>query len=127
MVNPSISNRPDVALLLRWQVASKLREAGLFKSIIVRDDQNADYKISINLTKVDEVQYQNRYIFGVFAGSNKIFGDVNVIDVKAGQTVRSFSFHGQSAAHPLSGKSDMKDAIHKAAEAIIKGLSEKRR
>ena len=126
-VTPSTSYGYEVELQLRWQVASQLREAGLFKSITEQGDQNADYTISIILTTIDEVPYQDRYIFGALAGSHKITGDVTVIDVKTGQTVRSFSFSGKSAAHPLSGKSDMEDAINKAAEEIIKGLSYTRR
>lgn len=123
IVTPPNSNGNDVAIHLRGQVAAHLLGAGLFKSITEQGDQNADYKISIKLTTIYEVPYSSRYHFGVLAGSNKITGDVNVIDVKTGQTVRSFSFHGKSAAHPLSGKSDMKDAINKATEEIIKGLS----
>ena len=123
-VTPSTPSGYEVALQLKGQVASKLREEGLFKSITEQSDKNADYKISIILTTIDEVPYQDRYCFGFLAGSDKIAGDVIVIDVKTGQTVRSFSFSGQSSAYySLSGKIFMDEAIHKAAEEIIKGLS----
>ena len=120
----STSSGHEVALRLRREVASQLGEAGLFKSITEQGDQNVDYKISIILTRIDEVPYQDRYHFGFLAGSDKIAGDVTVIDVKTGQTVRSFSFSSKSAAYySLSGKIFMDEAIHKAAEEIIKGLS----
>ncbi|MFC1895497.1 DUF4410 domain-containing protein [Thermodesulfobacteriota bacterium] len=117
------SNRNEVAIHLREQVVKHLLGACLPKNITEQGDQNADYMIAIKLTTIHKVPYSSRYHCGVLAGSNKITGDVTVIDVKTGQTVRSFSFHGKSAAHPLSGKSDMKDAINKATEEIIKGLS----
>lgn len=123
IVTPPNSNGNDVAIQLRGQVAAHLLGAGLFKSIANQGDQDADYKISIKLTEIDEVSGASRVMWGPLAGSNKIAGDVTVIDVKTGQTVRSFSFRGESAAHPFSGKSDIKDAIDKAAEEIIKGLS----
>lgn len=123
IVAPPNSNGNDVAIQLRGQVATQLLGAGLFKSITDQGDQDADYKISIKLTKIYEVSGVSRVLWGILAGSNKITGDVTVIDVKTGQTVRSFSFHGESAAHPFSGKSDIKDAINKATEEIIKGLS----
>lgn len=123
VVTPPNSNGNDVAIQLRGQVASHLLGAGIFKSIADQGDRDADYKISIKLTEIDEVSGVSRVMWGVLAGSNKIAGDVTVIDVKTGQIVRSFSFRGESAAHPFSGKSDIKDAINKAAEEIIKGLS----
>ena len=117
------SNENDIAIRLRGQVATHLLGGGLFKSITHQGDQDADYKISIKLTEIDEVSGVSRVLWGVLAGSNKIAGDVTVIDVKTGQTARSFSFRGESALHPFSGKSDIKDAIEKASEEIIKGLS----
>jgi Domain of unknown function (DUF4410) len=122
-VTSSTPSGYEVTLQLRWEVASQLREAGLFKSITGQGDQNADYKISIILTTIDEVPYQDRYHFGFLAGSDKIAGDVIVIDVKTGQIVRSFSFSSKSAVYySLSGKIFMDEAIHKAAEEIVKGL-----
>ncbi len=112
----------DVVIPLRGQVAAQLLGAGLFRSITDESDPNADYKISINLTTIDEVSGVSRVLWGTLAGRNKIAGDVTVIDVRTGQKVRSFSFVGESAAHPFSGKSDIKDAINKAAEEVIKGL-----
>ncbi len=113
----------DVAIPLRGQVASQLLGAGLFKSITDQDDKTAEYKIVIDIDAVREVSGVNRVLWGVMAGSNKITGNVTVTDVKTGQTVRAFSFIGESAAHPFSGKSDIKDAINRAAEEIMKGLS----
>ena len=105
IVTPPNSNGNDVAIKIREQVAVHLLGAGLFKSITERGDQYADYKISIILTTIDEVPYQDRYYFGFLAGSDKITGDVTVIDVKTGQTVRSFSFSSKSPAYySLSGK-----------------------
>ena len=122
-VTPPNPDGNDVAIQLRGQVAAQLLGAGLFKSITGQGDQNADYKLDIKLTTIDEVSGVSRVLWGAMAGTNKIAGGVTVIDVKTGQTVRSFSFVGESAAHPFSGKSDIKDAINKAAEEIIKGLS----
>ena len=128
IVTSSTPSGYKVALQLRGEVASQLREAGLCKSITEQGDQNADYKITIILTTIDEVPYQDRYYFGFLAGSDKITGDVTLIDFKTGQTVRSFSFSSKSAAYySLSGKIFMDEAIHKAAEEIIKGLSPIRR
>jgi hypothetical protein len=123
-VTPSAPSGYGVALELKMQVASKLCEEGLFKSIIEPGNNNADFKIYIILTTIDEVPYQDRYHFGFLAGSDKIAGDVTVIEVKTGQTVRSFSFSAKSAAYySLSGKIFMDEAIHKAAEEIVKGLN----
>ena len=126
-VTPSTPSGHEVGLQLRREVASQLREAGLFKSIKEQDDQNSDYKISIILTTIDEVPYTNRAPFGFLAGSDKIAGDVTVIDAKTGQIVRSFSFSSKSGYYDLSGKIFMGQAIHKAAEEIIKALSHIRR
>ena len=123
-VTSSTPSGYEVALQLKSEVASQLCEAGLIKSVTEQGDQNTDYKISIILTTIDEVPYQDRYHFGFLAGSDKITGDVTVIEVKTAQTVRSFSFSSKSAAYySLSGKIFMDEAIHKAAEGIIKGLS----
>jgi hypothetical protein len=100
----------------------QLLGAGLSKSITDQGDPDADYEISIKLTKTYEVSGESRVFLGILAGSNKIAGDVTVIDLKTGQTVRSFSFRAKSAAHPASGKSDIRDAINKATEEVIKGL-----
>lgn len=123
IVSPPNPNGNDVAIKLRGQLSAHLLGAGLFKNITGEGDQQADYKISIKLTNIDEVSGVARVAWGALAGSNKIAGDVTVIDVKTGQTVRSFSFIGESAAHPFSGKSDIRDAIDRASEEIIKGLS----
>lgn len=112
----------DTAIQLRGQVAAHLLGAGLFKSISNKGEKDSDYNIAIKLTEIDEVSGVSRVLLGVLAGSNKIAGDVTVTD-GTGQTVRSFSFLGESASHPFSGKSDIKDAINKSAEEIIKGLN----
>lgn len=117
------SNGNDVAIQLRGQVAAHLLGAGLFKNISDQNDQTADFKISIKLTEITEVSGVSRVMWGALAGANKIAGDVTAIDVKTGQNIRAFSFRGESASHPFSGKSDIKDAINKAAEEIIKGLN----
>lgn len=113
----------DIAIQLRGQVAAHLLGAGLFKSIANQADKDSDYNIAIKLTQIDEVSGTSRVLLGVLAGSNKIAGDVTVTDARTGQTVRSFSFLGESASHPFSGKSDIKDAVSKSAEEIIKGLN----
>ena len=125
-VTSSVVTGYEEAIQLRWELASQLREAGLFKSITEQSDKNADYNISIVLTTVDEVPHQDRYIFGFLAGTDKITGDVTVIDVRSGEAVRSFTFRSKSAIYySLSGKVFMDEAIQKAAEVIIKGLSQK--
>ena len=88
-----------------------------------QDDQDAGYKILIKLNDIREVSGVSRVMWGVLSGNNKVAGDVAVINLLNGQTERSFSFIGESAAHPMSGKSDIKDAISIAAEKIIEGLS----
>jgi hypothetical protein len=113
----------DTAIQLRGQVAAHLLGAGLFKSISNQGEKDSDFNIAIKLTEIDEVSGVSRVLLGVLAGSNKIAGDVIVTDARSGQTVRSFSFLGESASHPFSGKSDIKDAINKSAEEIIKGLN----
>ncbi len=123
IVTPPSPKENNVAIQLRGQVAAQLLGAGLFKSITDQGSQDADYEVNIKLTRVDEVSGVSRVLLGALAGSNKIAGNVTVIDAKTKQTVRSFSFRGESAAHPFSGKSDISDAISKSAEEIIKGLS----
>ncbi len=100
----------------------ELLGAGLFKIIADPSDQQADYKISITITSIKEVSGAGRVLLGVLAGTNKIEGNVVVTDQKTSQTVRHFSFFGESASHPLSGKSDIRDAIDEAAKSILKGL-----
>lgn len=117
------ANENNVVIKLRGEVASQLLGAGLFKSIANEAGNDADYKIDIKLTKIEVVSGLSRVMLGVLAGSNKVAGDVTVINVKTGRPVRSFSFDGESASHPFSGKSDIKDAIDAASEEIIKGLS----
>ncbi len=121
-------NHPDhdgtnIARQLRGEVAAQLLGSGLFRSITDEDDQDASHKILIKLTDIREVSGVSRVMWGALSGNNKVAGDVVVINLMTGQTERSFSFIGESAAHPMSGKSDMKDAISKSAEKIIKGLS----
>ena len=122
-VTPPNAKGNNVAIQLKGQVVIQLLGAGLFKSITGEGDQDANYNIFIKLTEINEVSGVSRVMWGAMAGSNKIAGDVTVIDVKSGQSVRSFSFRGESASHPFSGKSDIKDAINEASEEIIKGLS----
>ena len=117
------ASESDIVIQLRGQVATQLLGAGLFQSITDPTGKEADYKIDIKLTKVDVVSGLSRVLWGAMAGSNKLAGNVTVIDARTGQVVRSFSFEGDSAANPLSGKADMKDAIDAASEEIIKGLS----
>ncbi len=113
----------SIAIQLRGLVATQLLGAGLFKTISDSSDKNADYDISIKLTNLREVSGVSRVMWGAMAGPNSVGGEVTVNDIKTGQTVRSFSFEGESASHPFSGKSDIKDAISRAAEEIINGLS----
>lgn len=117
------SDDDDIARQLRGALASKLLGAGLFEKISSQDNESSEYTISIALTEVKNVSGAARVMLGVLSGNNKVGGDVNVINNITGQTVRSFSFIGESASHPMSGKSDMKDAIDEAANVIVNGLS----
>ena len=113
---------PAVAAQLRGQVATQLLGTGMFSNIIGPNGEGADCTITVKLTKVDQVSGVTRVLFGALAGRNEIDGQVTVTDAKTNQVLRSFSFTGESAAHPFSGKSDIKDAEEKAAEEIILGL-----
>ena len=116
------SDAASVALQLKGQVAAQLLGAGMFSSIADPNTGGADCTITVKLTKVDEVSGVSRVMLGVLAGRNTIEGLVTVTDAKTNQTLRSFTFTGESASHPISGKSDIKDAEEKAAEEIIAGL-----
>jgi Domain of unknown function (DUF4410) len=116
------SDAAAVASQLKGQVAAQLLGAGLFSSITGPSGEGADCTITVKLTKVGEVSGVSRVLFGVLAGRNRIEGEVTVTDAKTNQTLRSFSFVGESASHPFSGKSDIKDAEVKAAEEIMLGL-----
>ncbi len=118
-VNPGDNN---TAIQLKGQLASYLLGAGFFNKIARAKDEHADYTITVNLTEIESVSGVARVMLGVFAGRNKVAGDVTVVDAQSQQTVRAFSFSGESAAHPFSGKSDLSDAINKAVEEIAKGL-----
>ena len=121
--SPNANVNDNVVIKLWEQLTAHLLGRGLFKNVTGEADQQADYKITIKLTEINEVSGVARVVWGGLAGTNKIAGDVSVIDVKTGKTVRSFSFTGESASHPFSGKSDIRDAIDRATEEIIKGLS----
>ena len=123
IVTPPNSDGTSVAIQLRGIVAAQLLGAGLFKSI-ANPGGDADYKITVILTEIDDVSGTSRVLWGLLAGSNIIEGVVKILNSKTGQMVRSFSFHAESASHPNSGKADMSDAIAKAAEEIIKGLEQ---
>lgn len=123
IVTPPNSDGTSVAIQLRGHVAAQLLGAGLFKSI-ANPGGDADYKITVVLTEIDDVSGTSRVLWGLLAGSNIIEGVVKILNNKSGQMVRSFSFHAESASHPNSGKADMSDAIAKAAEEIIKGLEQ---
>lgn len=122
-VTPRNSEGNSIATQLRGQVAAQLLGAGLFKSITDSSDQNADYSISIKVMDTREVSGFSRVMWGAMAGPNSVAGEVTVNDIKTGQTVKSFSFEAESASHPFSGKADIKDAVNRAAEEIINGLS----
>jgi hypothetical protein len=113
---------PAIAAQVRGQVATQLLGTGMFTNITGPNGEGADCTITVKLTKVDQVSGVSRVMFGALAGRNEIDGLVTVTDAKTNQTLRSFSFTGESAAHPFSGKSDIKDAEEKAAEEIILGL-----
>ena len=115
---------PAVAAKVRGEVATQLLGTGLFSSISGPYGEGADCTITVKLTKVDQVSGFSRVMFGALAGRNEIDGLVTVTDAKTNQILRSFSFTGESAAHPFSGKSDIKDAEEKAAEEIILGLKQ---
>ncbi len=94
----------------------------MFSSITGPNGEGADCTITVRLTKVTEVSGVSRVMLGALAGRNEIDGAVTVVDAKTQQILRSFSFVGESAAHPFSGKSDIKDAEAKATDEIILGL-----
>ncbi len=121
-VTSNIPEHNNVVINFRGAIASKLLGNGLFQTITDSGNHNAEYLISINLTDIKEVSGVSRVMLGVLAGANKIAGNVNVVEAMTGQTIKSFSFVGESASHQMSGKSDIKDAIEKASEEIIKGL-----
>lgn len=117
------ASESDIVSKLRGQVATQLIGSGMFKSITDPTGEDAYYKLDIKLTKVEEVSGVSRVLLGTLAGSNKLAGIVTITNARTGQVVRSFSFEGDSASHPFSGKSNMRDAIDVATEEIIKGLS----
>lgn len=122
-VSESNGNENDIAIKLRGQIAAQLLGAGLFKNIAGDGDQGIDHKITVKITEIREVSGVARVMWGAMAGNNKVAGEVTVINIKTGDDIRSFSYIGESAAHPFSGKSDIRDAIDRAAEEIVKGLS----
>lgn len=118
-VIPVNSNWNNVSNELKEQIANQLRRTSLSEK---KTDESADYKISITLEEVYEVSGENRSLFGVLLGPNKISGDVTVINIKTNQLVRYFSFQGESSSHPYSVVNDIGSAIYRAAEEIIRGI-----
>jgi len=110
-----------VAEKLKGQIASQLIGSGAFANL--SNDVNAtDFNIVVSVKSIREVSGTERVMLGALAGSNKVAGNVSVKNSANGQVVKSFDFIGESASHPFSGKSDMRDAIERAAEEIMTGL-----
>ncbi|MEK9714017.1 MAG: DUF4410 domain-containing protein [Thalassolituus sp.] len=110
-----------IAEKLKGQIATQIIGSGAFSNL--SSDANAtDFSIVINVKSIREVSGTERVMLGALAGSNKVAGDVSVTNSANGEVVKSFKFIGESASHPFSGKSDMRDAIERAAEEIMTGL-----
>lgn len=120
---PEFCDNDNVVTLFREQLASRLVSSGLCSDIAKPNDENADYCVNVKLTLIDEASTAARALIGVFAGSHEIAGDVSVIDLKTKETIRSFSFTGESAAHPYSGESNLQFTVMEAVDAVIAGLS----
>ena len=118
---PADQDSQDAANRMRDDLFGRLVAEGVFKQV-VQADQPADYRLTMNLSGVEEVSQTARIFLGVLAGSNELKADVTLTDAKSGATVEAFQVTGASASHPLSSQNGIEDAVREAAVKTVQAL-----
>ncbi len=108
----------EVTQRLKGQLFGRLMSEGGFKQV-VHENENADYKMEVNLLEANEVSQGARIFFGVLAGANALRVNVTLSDIASQKVITSFAVSGESASHPLSSESGMDDAIKEVVDEII--------
>jgi hypothetical protein len=111
----------DAAGRLQNDLFGRLVTEGVFKQV-VQAGQPADYRMTVALSGVEKVSQAARIFLGVFAGSNELKADVNLVNAMSGTTLEKFTVTGESASHPLSDENGLEDAVREAATKTVQAL-----
>jgi hypothetical protein len=111
----------DAAGRLQNALFGRLVTEGVFRQV-VQAGQPADYRMTVALSGVEKVSQASRIFFGVFAGSNELRADVQLVNVASGKMVEKFTVTGESASHPLSDENGLDDAVREATTKTVQAL-----
>jgi len=107
---------------VRAGIIDHLIGAGLFREVVSHADAE-DVELHVQLRDVREASGGTRIRWGWWAGENHIHADVVLRRRSTDEVLRSCYLEASSASHPMSGCSDMSDAVGELAKAVVAFLS----
>lgn len=116
-----ISEFKEITQRVKAALFGRLVSEGVFKQVL-QPTETGDYRMNVTLKSAYKVSQGARILVGVFAGSNKLDADVELIDESTKSTVTAFQVVGESASHPFSTESGLDDAVREAADEILLAL-----
>lgn len=119
-VSSHVREAGEVMIQLENMTMGKLREKGLFKKVIIGSsspDASADLRLNAKIVALRKVSSGSRAMWGAFSGKARITVDVELIDMKTGETIGAFRAEGKSSGGTAFAGTTPQ-AIEHAAEQI---------